>query len=286
MLSLSRILTRPLLAIPLCRFSAAAGGDGGQASDRGAGAATPQQQVKGRSIWATSSRPPAADSSARPRRPAPLSAARSSADAVAGGGSSSSGVGAGDSAAAVPRRTGSWKPGQEQSPRPSAAGAWRPGLAAAPPTPSRSSTGTVGGGGWRPMGDDASAGSASAMFDGGDMDIVSGGDAGRRRGGFAGRRRGGSQGGGFEPSWKKAGNEGSGNKFVKGRSGSRGGAAGAWGSTKERIDSVTGRENYFSALISAKRTTKVTKGGKTRTAQVRVLSRACSSAEHCVTVAF
>jgi hypothetical protein len=31
---------------------------------------------------------------------------------------------------------------------------------------------------------------------------------------------------------------------------------------------VTGRENYFSALISAKRTTKVTKGGKTRTAQV------------------
>lgn len=62
---------------------------------------------------------------------------------------------------------------------------------------------------------------------------------------------------------------------MKGRSGSRGGAAGAWGSAKERIDSVTGRENYFSALISAKRTTKVTKGGKTRTAQVVVVHGDC-----------
>ena len=92
-----------------------------------------------------------------------------------------------------------------------------------------------------------------------------------RRRGFAGKRRGGNFGGNDGPSWKKAGPDGaggSGGRFSKGRGGGREGGASGWGSAKERIDSVTGRENYFSALISAKRTTKVTKGGKTRTAQV------------------
>ena len=63
----------------------------------------------------------------------------------------------------------------------------------------------------------------------------------------------------------------------KGRGGGRGGAGG-WGtgSGKDRFDSATGRENYFSALVSAKRTTKVTKGGKTRTAQVVVVHGDCN----------
>ncbi len=108
---------------------------------------------------------------------------------------------------------------------------------------------------------------------GGEIDMVAGGDTMRRRGGFSGKRRGGSAGagGGEGASWRRVGQEGAagaGNRFSKGRGGSRGAGAAGWGSAKERIDSVTGRENYFSALISAKRTTKVTKGGKTRTAQV------------------
>ncbi len=121
------------------------------------------------------------------------------------------------------------------------------------------------------MGDAGGESRSGSVIDfGGDMDLVAEGDGMRRRG-LAGKRRGGNFGGNDGPSWKKAGPDGaggSGGRFSKGRGGGREGGASGWGSAKERIDSVTGRENYFSALISAKRTTKVTKGGKTRTAQV------------------
>jgi hypothetical protein len=266
MLSLSRLLLRrPLLVVvPRCSFSVAAGGNGQE--DKGSAGSAEQQPTAGRSIWAAAPAIPSAGAAARQKKPAVP--AREAADAT----SASSG-----SAATVPRRAGSWRPGQQQQqqPRPSAAGSWRPGAAAAAAShsPSHSprvaSAGVSGGGGWKPMGDGGGEGAAAAMDFGGELDVIAGGDGGRRRSGFAGKRKGGSGDSGGASQWKRTGQEGGGGgKFSKGRGGARGGGAAGWGSAKERVDSVTGRENYFSALISAKRTTKVTKGGKTRTAQV------------------
>lgn len=258
MLSLSRIIFRrpPCVALTLGRFSASAGGDG-------QGGNKPQPAT--RSIWAASPPVAAAGAATRPKK----TPAREAADAPAG---------SSDGPSAAPRRTGSWRPGQQQQ-RPSAAGSWRPGVSAAPP-PSSPRSGSAGG--WKPMGNGVGDAAGSAADYGADMDLPSGGDGGRRRIGFSGKRRSSSAEGANAPHWKRGGQEGGGGgggKFAKGRGGGRAGSSAGWGSAKERVDSVTGRENYFSALISAKRTTKVTKGGKTRTAQVR-LERALLFHDH------
>jgi hypothetical protein len=256
MLSLSRLIFRrppPCAALPLCRFSAAVAGDG--QGDKESSGTTKQPQPAVRSIWASPPPLPSAGAASRPKR-SPAAPARDAAEAPAGS----------DGAAGVPRRTGSWRPGQQQQqpPRTSAAGLWRPGAAA---TPNVLNGGRAGGSGWKPVSDGAADAAGSAMDFGGDMDMIAGGDGGRRRSGFSGKRRS-SHAEGSAPQWKRSGQQGGGSRFTKGREGGKRGGAAGWGSAKERIDSVTGRENYFSALISAKRTTKVTKGGKTRTAQV------------------